>query len=114
MTTRLSISSFAGMARTLVAVGTVRLASMLVAIALAGPRSTLTLFSSISAFRSEAGSCAGMGLAADFSSREVSAFFAGSLATGGLPLCCVLAGLSPDAFGAAASAFTTGSSFVGG
>ena len=46
MTTRLSISSFAGMARTLVAVGTSRLVIMLVAMALAGPRRTETTSSS--------------------------------------------------------------------
>jgi len=34
-----------------------------------------------------------MGFAAGFSSREDSGFFAGSLATGGFPLCCVLAGV---------------------
>ena len=39
-------------------------------------------------------------------SREDSGFFAGSLATGGLPLCWVLAGDSPEAFGAAVSVFT--------
>src|SRR4051812_36476289 len=38
MTTRLSISSLAGMARTLVAVGTARLASMLVTMRAAAPR----------------------------------------------------------------------------
>src|SRR6476646_10204434 len=38
MTTRLSMSSFAGIARTLVAVGTARLASMLVTIRAAAPR----------------------------------------------------------------------------
>ena len=46
MTTRLSISSFAGIARTLVAVGTSRLVIMLVAMALAGPRRTETTSSS--------------------------------------------------------------------
>src|SRR5215207_2012173 len=46
MTTRLSISSLAGMARTLVAVGTSRLVTMLVAIAFAGPLSTETTSSS--------------------------------------------------------------------
>ena len=39
MTTRLSISNFAGTARTLVAVGTARLASMLVTTRAAGPLS---------------------------------------------------------------------------
>src|SRR3954470_8563757 len=39
MTTRLSISSLAGMARTLVAVGTARLASMLLTTRAAAPRS---------------------------------------------------------------------------
>ena len=42
MTMRLSIISFAGMVRTLVAVGTVRLASMFAAIVLAMPRSVVT------------------------------------------------------------------------
>src|SRR6478735_4211892 len=46
MTTRLSISSLAGMARTLVAVGTSRLVTMLAAMAFAGPRSTETTSSS--------------------------------------------------------------------
>src|SRR3989442_14533959 len=46
MTTRLSIRSFAGMARTLVAVGTSRLVTMFVAMALAGPRRTETTSSS--------------------------------------------------------------------
>ena len=40
------MSSFAGMARTLVAVGTSRLETMLAAIALAGPRSTVLTASS--------------------------------------------------------------------
>src|SRR5919112_96745 len=43
ITIRLSISSFAGTARTVVAVGTVRDASMLAATAFAGPRSLTTL-----------------------------------------------------------------------
>src|SRR5690349_15778246 len=46
MTTRLSIRSLAGTARTLVAVGTSRLVTMLVAMALAGPRRTETTSSS--------------------------------------------------------------------
>src|SRR6476660_3899207 len=46
MTTRLSIRSFAGMARTLVAVGTSRLVTMFEAMALAGPRRTETTSSS--------------------------------------------------------------------
>ena len=45
MTRRLSISSLAGTARTVVAVGTVREASMLAATALAGPRSLTTVSS---------------------------------------------------------------------
>ena len=40
MTTRLSISNFAGTVRTLVAVGTAKLASMLVTTRAAGPLST--------------------------------------------------------------------------
>src|SRR6478736_8051662 len=46
MTTRLSISSLAGMARTLVGVGTSRLVTMLAAMAFAGPRNTETTSSS--------------------------------------------------------------------
>ena len=42
MTIRLSISSFAGTARTLVAVGTVRLAAMFCAVRAAAPRSLLS------------------------------------------------------------------------
>src|SRR5580704_19644010 len=42
MTTRFSISSFAGTARTLVAVGTVRLAAMFWAVRAAAPRSLLS------------------------------------------------------------------------
>jgi hypothetical protein len=42
---RLSIMSFAGMVRTLVAVGTERLASMFAARLLAGPRKGATVFS---------------------------------------------------------------------
>src|SRR5919107_2011778 len=46
MTTRLSIRSLAGTALTLVAVGTSRLVTMFVAMALAGPRRTDTTSSS--------------------------------------------------------------------
>src|SRR3954452_7827822 len=77
MTTRLSISSFAGTARTVVAVGTLRLWSMLVAIALAGPRSTETVSSSVFALGVDLGSWAGMG--ADFGA---AAFGAGAWAAG--------------------------------
>src|SRR5450756_1504436 len=42
MTTRLSMRSLAGMARTLVAVGTLRLASMLVTVRAAAPRNGCT------------------------------------------------------------------------
>src|SRR5919112_6116915 len=62
ITTRLSISSLAGMARTLVAVGNWRLVTMLVAMAFAGPRRTETTSSSgaVGAL-AFLGSCAGMG-----------------------------------------------------
>src|SRR6478752_653618 len=63
ITTRLSIRSLAGMARTLVAVGTSRLVTMFDAMALAGPRRTETTSSSgaVGAL-TFLGSCAGMGV----------------------------------------------------
>src|SRR6478735_3917099 len=89
MTTRLSMSSFAGMARTLVAVGTSRLVTMLVAMALAGPRRTETTSSSgaVGAL-TFLGSWAGMGWAPAAGFRPPSrasvagAFFAGAGAAG--------------------------------
>src|SRR4051794_10577967 len=64
MTTRLSMSSLAGMARTLVAVGTSRLETMLAAMALAGPRRTVFTDSSGTDLSLVVfGSCAGMGVA---------------------------------------------------
>src|SRR5680860_1135431 len=78
ITPRLSISSLAGMARTLVAVGTSRLVTMLVAMALAGPRRTETTSSSgaVGAL-TFLGSWAGIGCAA----LPGSIFFAPSRAT---------------------------------
>src|SRR5919206_2949688 len=57
MTTRLSISSLAGTARTLVAVGTVRLASMFATTRAAGPRRRTV----VSAASSAAGAAFGAG-----------------------------------------------------
>src|SRR5690554_2333579 len=65
MTMRLSTISFAGMVRTLVAVGTVRLASMLLAIDLAAPRRGVALScgstNSSAACGALAGASAGIG-----------------------------------------------------
>ena len=127
MTIRLSISSLAGTARTVVAVGTLRLRSMFVAMALAGPRRTVTLSSSVWLFGADFGSWAGIGalLVSGFEAAAASAAegrplaagaasAAGSLATGGRPDCWAAAGDSPEALGAACSLFTTGSWRVGG
>src|SRR3954449_8611056 len=83
MTTRLSISSLAGMARTLVAVGTARLASMLLTTRAAAPRS---------GWRGVAVSAAGVGVAG--------AWVAGAWTVG------VWAGLAAGAAAFAAGAFT--------
>src|SRR5688572_27127503 len=98
MTTRLSISSLAGIARTDVAVGTSRLVTMLVAIALAGPRRTETTSSSgaVGAF-TFLGSWAGMGWAPV----PASAFLAPSRAT---VAGAFLAGAAGDVDGGAAGA----------
>src|SRR6478735_9072708 len=64
ITIRLSIMSFAGTVRTLVAVGTVSDSSMLAARVLVMPRRTVTWFSSVDASPVEgtaAGACAGIG-----------------------------------------------------
>src|ERR1700712_1418201 len=64
ITMRLSMSSFAGMLRTLVATGMLRLASMLVASDFAGPRRGVTLScsaASASALRAQPTAWAGMG-----------------------------------------------------
>src|SRR4051812_28637543 len=65
ITMRLSIMSFAGMVRTLVAVGTLRLASMFAAMTLATPLSTWTELSgcgaSVADAAGAAGACAGIG-----------------------------------------------------
>ena len=67
MTIRLSIINFAGIVRTLVAVGTVRLWSMFAARVLAGPFSGATVSSvlagSLASSARDAGACAGMGWA---------------------------------------------------
>ena len=67
MTTRLSMRSLAGTARTLVAVGTVRLASMLVTVRAAAPRSGCTSSSLSGPVGLTAGMSRGLGaaLAAD-------------------------------------------------
>ena len=69
MTIRLSIISFAGIVRTLVAVGTERLASMFVASDLAMPRSGATVFTG-----------SGVGCSAVDSARAGSFFFFGASA----------------------------------
>ena len=64
MTIRLSIINFAGMVRTLVAVGTERLASMLAARAFGMPFSAVTVFwSVVSDGREVPGAWAGIGVA---------------------------------------------------
>src|ERR1700712_5050862 len=100
ITTRLSMSSLAGTARTLVAVGTSRLVTMLVAIALAGPRSTETVSSSgVELSLAALGSWAGIGGGPVLPGRD-------SLAAGaeGLPAGAA-AGLAGVAVGAGAAGF---------
>src|SRR6478752_350016 len=63
MTTRLSMSSLAGTARTLVAVGTARLLSMLVTTRAAGPRSGTVSSSLVGPVGLTAGASRGVGLA---------------------------------------------------
>src|SRR6478672_6249389 len=64
MTTRLSMSSLAGTARTLVAVGTARLLSMLVTTRAAGPRSGTVSSSLVGPVGLTAGASRGVGFAA--------------------------------------------------
>src|SRR3954454_3914342 len=129
MTTRLSMSSLAGIARTLVAVGTWRLVTMLVAMALAGPRRTETTSSSgaVGAL-TFLGSCAGMGCepvpASVFlppsRASVAGAFLTGAgAAAGAAGAGAADAGAAGGVAGAAAgddagAAFTTGSSRVAG
>src|SRR6185312_1828925 len=77
MTVRLSISSFAGIARTLVAVGTARLASMLVTTRAAAPFSGFVVAGSVVA------TAAGLGAAAGFGAVTGSGFGAGAGAATG-------------------------------
>lgn len=85
MTMRLSAISFAGTARTLVAVGTDREASMFFAIAAAAPRSCFDSGSSFVSFAAGAASFA-TGLAAGFAG---AALFAGAgAAFAGVEVCC--------------------------
>src|SRR5688572_31721725 len=129
MTTRLSISSLAGIARTDVAVGTSRLVTMFVAMALAGPRRTETTSSSgaVGAL-TFLGSCAGMGWApvpasvffAPSRATVAGAFFAGAAGAAGADWAgdgaCGAAGAWAAEAGALAGAggATTGISRVGG
>src|SRR5690606_17492430 len=114
MTMRLSIISFAGTVRTLVAVGTVRLASMLVATAFAMPLSVVT--TSVGSTGSwEAGAGTAVGAAAG-----VGAGFAWSdvvLAIGWLPVgvgTSALAAAGAAGAGAAGAASATGASGAAG
>ena len=76
MTTRLSMSSLAGTARTLVAVGTCRLASMLVTTRAAGPRSGTTWSSTGTEGSAARGSSRGFG--ATFASGPVRRLLSGA------------------------------------
>src|SRR6476620_5023143 len=130
MTTRLSIRSFAGIALTLVAVGTSRLVTMLDAMALAGPRRTDTTSSSgavgaLTFF----GSWAGMGWApvpasvflAPSRATVAGAFLAGAGWAGaaagagaGAAAGALAAGVADAGACAGAGGVTTGSSRVAG
>src|ERR1044072_3345324 len=80
-TTRLSMSSLAGIARTLVAVGTARLASLLVTTRPAAPRSGWGVGPLLS--DSAPDELAAAGFAAGLSAGSLAACFAGSLAVAG-------------------------------
>src|ERR1700761_5784834 len=78
MTIRLSISSLAGISRTLVAVGTARLAVMLMTVRAAAPRSLLTSVPSGSGGWGAAGAGAGAGAAAGGAGGAAGACLAGA------------------------------------
>src|SRR6478672_8391603 len=109
MTTRLSMSSLAGTARTLVAVGTVSEASMLFTTRDGAPRSGTTASSLTGPVPLTAGMSRGFGASAPasgFGAAFGSAFAAGALASGALVSGALVSGaLAAGAF-AGAEAFT--------
>src|SRR6478672_287205 len=103
MTTRLSMRSLAGTARTLVAVGTDRLDSMLVTTRAAGPRSVLTSSSFTGPVDLTGGTSRGVGLAASaaFASTEPTSVPPALAAAASAPVC---AGVGVGRAGAAGAA----------